>query len=319
MAIDQSKLPATYSEAQARALAELYLSAIEQIKRTAERRLLRDARTLTAEARRSRAVLIEIEQILQLLDEEAAQAVSRLIPAAYRRGVLRANQGLESIGFSTQRFPIDNQFHGTAVELLAEDIRDDLLEATANVHKQFRRAIRRTQLPRELDIKITQEIGKGLIAGETRQQVQRALTRTILDDLAGKPLLINGRQYQVDKYAELVVRTKTREAVTKGTINRLVETGNDLVMVTRHGATDGCGFFEGRVFSISGTSSVYPPVASLPNGGPPFHPNCVHNLAPYVDELASGAERRRAEKIDSGARGLIDRQAEYKDFEKLAA
>ncbi len=83
-----------------------------------------------------------------------------------------------------------------------------------------------------------------------------------------------------------------REAVTAGTVNRNLEAGNDLVMVTSHGARDGCQFYEGKVFSISGTHPTYPPLSSIPNGGPPFHPNCRHNLAPFVEDLASHPEQR---------------------------
>ena len=85
-------------------------------------------------------------------------------------------------------------------------------------------------------------------------------------------------------------------------------------MVTGHGATDGGGFYEGRVFSVSGGSDTYPPLATLPNGGPPFHPNCRHNLAPFVEPLASKTEIRRARKIDKRALGKP-----FGEVEKLAA
>jgi hypothetical protein len=83
-------------------------------------------------------------------------------------------------------------------------------------------------------------------------------------------------------------------------------------MITAHGATDGCGFYEGRVYSITGTSEKYPPLSSLPNGGPPFHPNCIHGAAPFIEELASPAERRRGAKTDKRALGKP-----YREVEKL--
>ena len=111
------------------------------------------------------------------------------------------------------------------------------------------------------------------------------------------------------KYAELVARTKTREAVTRGSINRYIEAGQDLVIITNHGTDcEVCKFFEGKVFSISGTHPKYPPIDQLLNGGPPFHPNCLHNIAPFVEDLASETEKRIGAKIDKRVLGKSQKE-----------
>lgn len=125
----------------------------------------------------------------------------------------------------------------------------------------------------------------------------------MIDELGDKPIRIAGRNYDVGKYAELVARTKTAEAATAGTVNRLAESGLDLIMVSAHGATDGCGEFEGMIFSISGESDKYPSMANMPNGGPPFHPNCKHRTMPFVEELATGAEKRRGKGVKADSLG----------------
>ena len=43
-----------------------------------------------------------------------------------------------------------------------------------------------------------------------------------------------------------------------------------------------CSKIVGKVYSISGKSDQYPPLASLPNGGPPFHAKCRHVISPYI-------------------------------------
>lgn len=300
-----STSPVPLSPEAAAQLGRLYAQATETIRRTAER--------ATATAARQRVLLLEVEAILQQLDADAAALLAREIPLAYRQGVRQSAKGLKQIGFTEAALSFDGKFHADALQLLMLDAQDALLQATDGIRKQFRLTLRRTQLARAADKKITENIARGLISGQTRREVSREILATTLRDFADKPLTINGRNYDAGKYAELVARTKTREAVTKGTVNRLIETGNDLVMVTAHGSTDGCGFYEGRVFSISGTSEKYPPLASLPGGGPPFHDNCRHNLAPFVEVLASGAEKRRARKIDKRAIGKS-----YGDVEKLA-
>ena len=35
---------------------------------------------------------------------------------------------------------------------------------------------------------------------------------------------------------------------------------------------------------------AYPPISGI--GGPPFHPNCVHVLRPFVERLATEEERK---------------------------
>jgi predicted transcriptional regulator len=266
-------LPDDFQERGIAELARIYREAAELIKRRAEQRLISDARTLTVEASRARALLVEIEAILQDLDMASAEVVSAMIPNAYRRGVRRVTEGLREIGFSTKLTTFDGRFHANAIQLLMLDMQDSLSEGIVGMGKQFRVALRRTQLSRNLDKKITEDVATAFVSRQTRRELSKGITKTILDEFGAKPLLINGRKYNIEKYAELVARTKSREAVTAGFVNRMVETGNDLVMVTDHGATDACGLYEGKVFSISGADDRYPSVSSLPNSGPPFHPN----------------------------------------------
>jgi hypothetical protein len=308
-----SSLPADFQEEALNALANLYAGAAETIKRRAEQRLLRDATRLTVEASRQRALLIEVELVLQELDVEAARLISEMIPPAYRQGVKGTTEGLRKIGFSPTPVAFNTKFHGDALQLLMLDMQDTLLEATVGMRKSVRLALRRTQLRANLDRAVTKNIAEGVISRSTTRQLSRDIARTILDDFGNKPLTINGRQYDIKKYAKLVARTKTREAVTAGTINRMVEMGEDLVMVTAHGSKDGCGFYEGRVYSVSGGSGKYPSISELPNGGPPFHPNCRHNLSPFIEPLATGAEKRFAKTTDERALGK-----KYADVEKLA-
>ncbi len=78
--------------------------------------------------------------------------------------------------------------------------------------------------------------------------------------------------------------------MTKGTINRLREHGLRLAQVSAHNAADFCIYYEGAVVCIEGEHPVYPPISAI-NGGPPFHPNCVHVLTPFVERLATEREK----------------------------
>jgi hypothetical protein len=77
-----------------------------------------------------------------------------------------------------------------------------------------------------------------------------------------------------------------------GTINRLREHGIQLAQVSAHRATDFCIYYENVVVSIGPEPHpVYPPISAI-GGGPPFHPNCVHVLTPFVERLATETEKK---------------------------
>jgi len=65
-----------------------------------------------------------------------------------------------------------------------------------------------------------------------------------------------------------------------------------LAQVSAHHAADFCIYFEGVIVSIGPeTHPVYPPISAI-NGGPPFHPRCVHVLTPFVERLATEEEKQ---------------------------
>ena len=293
-------------------LTAFYKRAALELNDRAKQRLIKDARTLTVEARRARVLQREIAGILQELDEDTAEWIAKNIPKAYLRGVRVADLSFAEIGVAGPG-TIQPLIHREAIQVLVNDLQDDLLDSTTRLERGYRTLIRRTQLVTAQDKAITETVARGIAEGKARREVSREIKNKLIDDLKDRSLVINGRSYDVGKYAELVARTKTREAQTAGTVNRVIESGHDLVMVTAHGAKDGCGFYEGKVFSVSGTHGSYPPLANVPNGGPPFHPNCKHGLAPFVEELASGAEKRRGKGVPAGALGKS-----YQDVEKLA-
>ena len=292
-------------------LAEMYKRAILELNMRAKARLISDGRVLTSEAHRARILAREASVILERLDADAAQWIAENVPKAYLRGVKDAGFGLTEIGASVGvPQPL---IHEEAIQLLVDDLQDTMEDMTRQIARGVRRTIRRTQLTGTLDKLVTENIAQGIISGRTRRETSNAIRRQLIDEFGEKPIRIGARNYQIDSYAEMVARTKTAEAQTAGMINRLAEEGHDLVMITAHGAKDGCGYYEGKVFSISGNSEKYPALASVPNGGPPFHPNCRHAAVPYVEELSSRSEKRRARGVPSEALGKS-----YAEVEKLA-
>jgi len=80
--------------------------------------------------------------------------------------------------------------------------------------------------------------------------------------------------------------------MTQGTIQRLREHGIQLAQVSAHHAADFCIYYENVIVSIGPEPHpLYPPISAI-GGGPPFHPRCVHVLAPFVERLATEEERK---------------------------
>jgi hypothetical protein len=125
--------------------------------------------------------------------------------------------------------------------------------------------------------------------------------------------------FDVGYYAEMVARTKTREASVDARHERLSELGLDLVAIVGRISKNFCTAFLGQVFSLSGNSDKYPAYSSLPGGGPPFHPNCSKSTRPFVEELASDKQLDQADGLDDADKllGMDATQAQraFKDLQ----
>lgn len=131
---------------------------------------------------------------------------------------------------------------------------------------------------------------KARIEHLARRQASEAL-QLVQDELTGeaKAAFIDraGRRWDLDVYTRMVARTTTREAATRGTVDRMFEAGEDLITISDHGTTTVlCEHYEGRTFSLTGNTPGYPRIDRLT----PFHPNCRHFMRPAGDRFA-GFER----------------------------
>lgn len=134
-------------------------------------------------------------------------------------------------------------------------------------------------------------------ADNSPQAARRELVRELLRNREirravehGGPGFVDkaGRGWNLDTYAQMATRTITREAVTQGALARMASHGIALARISTHAhACPICEPWEGRLVSLDGATGAYQgeavtDLASLPNGGPPFHPNCAHSLMPVA-------------------------------------
>ena len=131
------------------------------------------------------------------------------------------------------------------------------------------------------------------------------------DLLDGGRIRVGGTTFRIDDYAKLVARTMTRDAVSRGTEQRTVANGLDLLEISsRRGVDDSCLVFEGLIVSVTGETEGAPLLRDLPRGGTPFHPNCTHVGAPRSAELMSPKEFREKTRIKKRYLGKTWRELE---------
>ncbi len=261
--------------------------------------VLSDASAVMLSRQRALAHLRQYQVILADLRQEAAAWIEMNISGAYGIGLRFADLGIRNIrraGLNLRRLEreVFSQVHREAVAAIVEEMLRTTDYAIAQIGRRVDDLFRRVGM---------EEVAKGVVEGKARVEVSRQIRERLLRE--GRPVFLDrkGRAWDLDHYSEMVARTTTREAMTQGTLSRLREHGIQLAQVSAHRATDFCVYYENAIVSIGPEPHpVYPPLSAI-NGGPPFHPRCVHVLTPFVEQLATEEEK----KFGAVTPGLLNR------------
>lgn len=119
-----------------------------------------------------------------------------------------------------------------------------------------------------------------------------------------------GRKWSLHNYGAMVSRTTMKQANTLALLTR--DPKQDLFQIMATGSPCPlCAPYEGRVYSKSGTSTFYPPLAdafgkidkdganTLENTYLNIHPNCRHTLMPFFEETKTAAELEKIRKFSN--------------------
>jgi hypothetical protein len=251
--------------------------------------VLSSASATLAQRRYALAHLRQYNVVLSNLGDETAAWAQMNMPASYRLGMEFADDGIRNIrraGINLGRPQSDvfAQVHREAAEAATGELLRTADFAIAQIGRRADDVFRRVGM---------EEVAKGIVEGKTRLDVSKAIQERLIEK--GRPFFTDrlGRKWDLDRYTEMVARTTTREAMTQGTINRLREHNITLAQVSAHNAGDFCLYYENVIVNIGDEPHpVYPPISAI-NGGPPFHPRCVHVLTPFVERLATDEEKKR--------------------------
>lgn len=143
-----------------------------------------------------------------------------------------------------------------------------------------------------------EQIAAGILGGLPRRETSRLLAAAMRRAVFGAlppgaewtpasltHVEIGGRNYRLDTWAEMHARTETARASTAGTRGMCATNGVLHVQITTHAHPPCiCTPFEGRIYRIyeDRGDPRFPWIGTVPGGGCPMHPNCVHREAPAV-------------------------------------
>lgn len=250
-----------------------------------------------------KSLLSQVTAILKDLDKQAEAWVKETLPEKYQAGISDVNKWLNDRGIPT----VDASFaqlHTDAINVLMEETLDELHGANSFVRESISGSLQQS---------IRDAVMQKIATGQTVLECKKNLVKKLSEDGITGILSKNGRTMSLNAYASVVARSKTREATNTATLNQLTSLGYDLVKMSSHNTSCPiCAVMQGRVYSISGNDTRYPPLSVAFSGAyANVHPNCSHVLIPYIPELADDPEgdrelSRRSFDLDPRSQKQVD-------------
>lgn len=255
-------------------LVNAFKRGIADIKHELERLDLTDLKRANAQL-----ALKEIGRILASLNEEASAWVTENIPAAALDGVARTLYALEAADTYAEARAIAkfSRLNADYVKAAVADTQADLLAVTQNVSNKVRAGVRRATAE---SFRANMAVG---VNG--RRTIQRDILDRMRKDLIGTVdngiIDSAGRRWRPETYAEMVTRTKMARTHMEATEIEALGRGVMYGVISRHGATDACAKYEGKVVKLTADApGDFPYVGDLKRGRDIFHPNCRHQVTP---------------------------------------
>jgi hypothetical protein len=303
-------------------VAEIYDAAARDINALMGRALLRLAddpasRAGAFERQRAAQLLQQLQRRVAQANIQGLQVIDPAMRSSVQLGLAQASSQMRAIGFAspTPDSVLSASFTNIDAQVTQTIARDTAarLAAATNTHAINAQALFRTLSTdtvlggageRETNL----AIARGLLTGDPRV-AERALRQRFADGrgsdiaesyrkLGNRQITVGGWTGSVRTYTETVMRTRTREATVQSRHEQLAVAGIDLVQIIGRRSENFCTDYLGLVCALTpgGASGAgYPSLASLPNGGPPFHPNCSKGTIAFVLDLASPERQRIAE------------------------
>ncbi|GIP55256.1 phage minor capsid protein [Paenibacillus vini] len=234
----------------------------------------------------SAAALAEVAKILSSLNEEASAWVEENIPKAITDGIIRTiiDLGAAETVIEAEKIVKFNRANKELIASVVADTQADLLAVTQNIDRRVRQAVRQATAE-AMRANLAKGInGRRTISADILERMRKTLGSAVETGIIDSA----GRRWKPETYCEMVTRTKMSSAHRDATINEALGRGAFYARVSRHGAQDACGPWEGRIVKLlRDAPGDYPFVGDISRRSL-FHPQCRHQLtALRKPELAS--------------------------------
>ena len=253
------------------------------------------------------ALKAETNRVIAELDKNSKGAVEAAVRIGHDRGIASAGDDLIESGLSS--FGRVNERSVNALVAATQ-------EKMEGTHLRIRR------WANDVYTDVVRASGADVVTGVlTRQQAtSRALTTWAGRGVTG---FVDkaGRNWNLSSYAEMATRTASAQAMVQGHVDKLVENGMELVIVSNAAQEcELCRPWEGKVLSLSGDSHDHESFKEAVNWGL-FHPNCRHSTSLYQEGITvapTNTEDPQGDLDRQELRSLERRVREWKRREAAA-
>ena len=173
------------------------------------------------------------------------------------------------------------------VKYFLESAFEQVAMKTQNMSFQHVRALR------DITADVTRQMS---LTGATRRQVSKALLSRVMEIPGFEFIDKSGTKWRLKSYFDTLARTELMTAARASYDDKCAEEGFDVMKLTTSGnSCDKCARYEGRLFSLSGSTPGLPSKQDLIDNGV-FHPNCTHSyslMPDYIRERDYDAQGRK--------------------------
>ncbi|MDW0113774.1 minor capsid protein [Sporosarcina saromensis] len=227
---------------------------------------------------RKTELLADIGAIIATVQGDSTDLILSIIEKAYKNGSKEAVDEMRVQGKKDVDATFKSRIHQEAVQRIIDEAFYNVLEATDFMTMDVKQRIESI---------IQRANQSSLVEGLTRREATKRAVAEVTDKGITGIITKNGANVPVEKYLSGAIHFHQRKAHVDGSINRMIENGQDLLYVNSVGITCSmCAQYQGRVYSISGQDKRFPPLLQRP----PYHAHCVHSAYPWNIEYQDEAD-----------------------------
>lgn len=226
-------------------------------------------------------------RIVSSLQRERDKEVVRMVVAAHAAG---AESAARTTGIAATIATVDSE---AASRALVHALSGNLSQADLRILRSADDIYRRV---------IANVTARGLADEFTRRAAAQAALDMFTDTGITGFTDMAGRNWSLTSYAEMACRTAVNSAARQGVFDELRADGRDLVIVSGSpSCCEMCAPWEGEVLSLDGMTSGYPTLAEAEAEGL-WHPNCSHDVSPFIEGLTKRTTIQRGDPERYAAR-----------------